>query len=169
SEDTGWTAMEGHAFQAAPGSETAWLRYHHRLRRSSEDHDYRGKKDELITDFVGYNSYEPHRGGSAPRPNWVGDLLVQCEVVVEQPDGTFTLELSKGTDRFRAAWDLGSGKCTLSRLNEPHRGSSTPQDSHYQEIDSKPTKLQGKGKHLVRFANVDDRLLVWVDSALPFG
>src|SRR5262245_45969522 len=165
-EKLGWTPTEPRAFQASPTPNTTWLRYHHILRPSG-NREFRGNKEELITDFMGYNTYEPHRGGSAPGPNWVGDLLIECEVVVEQPDGSFTLELSKGTDRFRATWELGSGKCTLSRLKEPHTGSTPPDDSRYTELDSKPTKLQGK--HLVRFANVDDRLLVWVDSELPFG
>jgi signal peptidase I len=29
--------------------------------------------------------------------------------------------------------------------------------------------LRGVGKHELRFANVDDRLTVWVDGSLPFG
>ena len=121
---------------------------------------------------MGYNTYEPHRN-VPPQPNWVGDLLVECEVDVAQASGTFTLELSKGVDRFRARVDLASGKCTLLRLNAPHPGEDVvrrpPEDSHYVELADKPTRLQGKGKHLVRFANIDDRLLVWVDDDLPIG
>jgi signal peptidase I len=64
---------------------------------------------------------------------------------------------------------LASGKCTLSRLNAAHVGSSTPADGNYVELANKPTKLHGKGKHQIRFANIDDRLLVWVDDDLPFG
>src|SRR5262249_27167186 len=30
------------------------------------------------------------------------------------------------------------------------------------------TDLKGKGTHRVRFANVDDRLIVWVGNSLPF-
>src|SRR5262249_19180216 len=110
-----------------------------------------------------------HRGGRQPGPNWVGDLLLECEVTVEQPGGEFTMELSKGVDRFRAVFDLTSGKCTLYYLNEPHERLSPPEDSQFRELTSKPTTLQGKGQHLVRFANVDDRLVVWVDNDLPFG
>src|SRR5262249_30646980 len=164
----GWRAVEPNVLQASPKPSRSWVRYQHVLRPDA-DHDYRGKKPELITDFMSYNSYEPHRGGSPPQPNWVGDLLVECEVAVEQPTGTFTLELSKGVDRFRAAWDLAAGKCSLHRLNAPHTGSSTPEDdTHYVELANKPTKLQGKGTHRVRFANIDNRLLVWMDDDLPF-
>jgi signal peptidase I len=171
--DAGWSPVEPNGFQAVPAdNNTSWLRYHHILRPES-GLDFRGTQPELITDFMGYNSYQPHRGGGSPQPNWVGDLLVECEVAVDQPSGMFTLELSKGTDRFRATWDLASGKCALSHLKEPHAGTQVvrvpPEDSHYVELDSKPTKLHGKGKHRVRFANIDDRLLVWVDDDLPFG
>ena len=33
----------------------------------------------------------------------------------------------------------------------------------------KPTALKKPGTYHVRFANVDDRLLLWVDRSLPFG
>jgi signal peptidase I len=162
-KEPGWSVLEPHGFQAdAPAGGTSWLRYRHLLR-------YNPDAPELITDFMGYNSYEPRRHGGMPRPNWVGDLLIECQVEVQQPTGTFTLELSKGVDRFRAAWDLASGKCTLFHLNDKHTGKTAPDDSRYVEIASKPTQLRGKGRYHVRFANIDDRLLVWVDNDLPFG
>jgi signal peptidase I len=168
-DGTVWSPSEPHGFQARGGADsTAWLRYRHILR-PEPNIDFRGRRPELITDFMGYNTYEPHRGGSPPRPNWVGDLLVECEVNIEQPNGEFALELSKGVDRFRAAWDLASGRCTLSHLKDPHTGSRVPEDDQFIELANKPTALKGKGKYLVRFANVDDRLLVWVDNDLPFG
>jgi signal peptidase I len=162
------SAPQGFAVKAS-SDRTSWLRYRHILRHHAGDPAWRGTKPELITDFMGYNSYEPHRGGSQPRPNWVGDLLLECEVTVEQPGGEFTMELSKGVDRFRAVFDLGSGKCTLYSLNEPYTRTSPPEDNQFRELTNKPTALQGKGQHLVRFANVDDRLVVWVDNDLPFG
>jgi signal peptidase I len=36
-----------------------------------------------------------------------------------------------------------------------------------EELEKKPTDLK-KGTHHIRFANVDDRLVVWVDRNLPF-
>jgi signal peptidase I len=139
---------------AHPGTQQpAWLRYTHLLRSSS--------KPELITDFMGYNTYEPHRGAGGPPENWVGDLILECEVTVEKPAGELTLELSKGVDRFRAHWDLASGACTLSR-----------QTLHEPEVtlgESRPTAMKQPGTYRLRFANVDQRLTVWVDGALPFG
>src|SRR5207249_2057516 len=38
-----------------------------------------------------------------------------------------------------------------------------------EELAKKPTALKKSGTYHVRFANVDDRLLLWVDHDLPFG
>lgn len=131
----------------------AWLRYSHLLRDGAG-------RPELITDFMGYNSYEPRRMGQAqPAPNWVGDLMLDAEVTVEQPTGELVLELSEGPDRFQARWDLSSGVCTLYRVTGDKQ----------EELGSKPTALKQKGTYRLRFANFDDRLTVWVDGALPFG
>lgn len=164
----GWQGHGEHGFQAAAGDQTAWLRYRHVLR------PYPGQpgtpKPQLITDLMGYNTYQPRRDDLlVPPPNWVGDLMVECEVAIDQPGGELVLELSKGADRFRARWNLTDGKCTLQRLAKPNETSNSPADADFIDLDSKPTNLKGKGNWRVRFANVDERLTVWVDDDLPFG
>ncbi len=150
---TGWTAA-GTTFQHPTSSgETAWLRYQHILRGTDG-------RPRLITDFMGYNAWEGLRHHRPPQENWVGDLILECEANVEQPDGELVLELSRGPDRFRARFDLATGVCTLTR--QAHKGEE-------ETLDSKPTGVKGKGSHRLRFANVDDRLTLWVDGALPFG
>jgi signal peptidase I len=132
-----------------------WLRYHHILRPRREGTG--GPEPELITDFIGYNT--ANVGGSEPPQNWVGDLILDCDVTVEQPEGQLVLELSKGIDRFRARWDLSSGVCTLLRVTEDGE----------QQLGESKTSLANKGTYQVRFANVDERLVVWVNKELPFG
>lgn len=112
----------------------------------------------LITDFMGYNTYVVG-GRSMGRQHWVGDLMVEMDVTVEQPAGELRLELNKGGDRFQARFDLSSGTCTLVRVNS----------SGEKNLESKPTNLKGKGTWRVRFANFDERLTVWVDGQLPFA
>jgi signal peptidase I len=158
-----WTPEKGNAAWAASaptgfvhasstGNQVDWLRYQHLLRGG-------GVQPELITDFMGYNSgvinegMNPHRH---PDANWVSDLMIDCEVTVEKPEGELVLELSKSVDRFQARFNLATGECTLIRLKDG------------KELDKKPTDLK-KGTHHVRFANVDDRLVVWVGKSLPFG
>src|SRR5262249_31765899 len=59
-----------------PGAEEKmfWLRYRH-LSSRTKDGDL-NPRPELITDFSGYNSFEPRL---VPRgENWVGDLILEC-------------------------------------------------------------------------------------------
>lgn len=115
---------------------------------------------ELIKNFSSYNYADTNRVDRANEDKyWVGDLMLDCQVDVANPSGEFALELSKGPDRFQARFDLQSGKCRLIRIGKVSS----------EELAVAQTPLTGTGKHLVRFANFDQRLTLWVDSALPFG
>ena len=155
-DKSGWSASGKTAFQhdgAATGEEPSWLRYHHILRESDG-------KPRLITDFMGYNTWEGGHHSGTPSENWASDLIVECEVKVEKAQGMFVLELSRGPDRFQAQFDLAKDVCTLFRLSKGKKP---------EELASKPARMKGKGTYEVRFANVDDRLTVWVDEHLLFG
>jgi signal peptidase I len=166
----GWVA-DGRSFRSEPSTKGGagagkeddfqMLHYRHLCNRSRPD------QPELISDYMGYNTYVPHRN-TPPGQNWVSDLILECEVVVpNNPSGTFVLELSKGHDRFQARWDLASpeGQCRLYRLNpqltEKLKGEIKP-------LSGGETALRGAGTYRLRFANVDDRLLVWVNGQLAF-
>jgi signal peptidase I len=148
-----WVTDQTHGFRLEGGDDdTHWLRYQHLLR------DNNGKP-ALIMDMMGYNTYQADRHRDALLgKNWVGDLILECEATIDNPQGELTLELSRGVDRFQARWDLASGVCTLLRVN----------DDGEQKLDSKPTAMSKKGTYRLRFANVDQRLCVWVDGELPF-
>lgn len=158
--ESGWSADNNtspHKFTITDTGKAAdriaWLRYKNLI----PDADRRSAHAELISDFMGYNSYEPHRGMPPPL-NWVGDLLLECEVTVQAPKGEFFMELSKGVDRFRAKWDLSTGNCTLSRIA----------DGKTEDLSTEHTSMKKEGTYRVRFGNIDERLIVWVDSSLPF-
>jgi signal peptidase I len=155
SADGAWTAHQPHGFRLESGDDqTHWLRYQHLLR------DNPPNRPALIMDMMGYNTYQTEKQHTQPLlgRNWVGDLILECEATIDNPQGELTLELSRGVDRFRARWDLASGACTLLRLTEDGE----------QKLDSKPTAMKKKGTYRLRFANVDQRLVVWVDGELPF-
>jgi signal peptidase I len=156
---TGDNAETPHTFRPtrSPGTDIAWLRYQHLLRPAPAAGPIAPGR-ELITDFLGYNN-GMSGGHSAPQPNWVGDLILECMVTLEQAEGELCLELSRGVDRFQARFQLNGGTCTLYR--------SAGQEEQLGE--SKPARLSLGKPHLLRFANVDQRLMVWVDDALPFG
>ncbi len=156
-EDPGWRP-EGRGFrQEKAPSELSWLRYSHLPDRENPH------QRELITDFMGYNTFTIDRFGNHRMPfqNWAGDLILECEVEVpDKPKGELVLEVCKGIDRFQARWDLGSadGQCALYRIS----------NGVEQKLESKPTGLHGGGTYRLRLANVDERLTVWVDGRLPF-
>jgi signal peptidase I len=162
-----WTEdASAHTFRHAASTvgPLAWLRYRHLLR----DHT----QPELITDFMGYNSYTTLFQPEPQQPqHWAGDLMVEADVTIDKPEGQVVFELSRGSQRFRAAFDLASGDCTLRQIKDwsdrAHKGA--PPDDAGEVLATKPTELKKPGKFHVRFANVDDRLLLWVDRALPFG
>ncbi len=161
-----------------------WLHYRHavpsyndwqRLQSGAElaPGSVRG---QLITDFAPYNTErtetrrraqnspaDPLGLGEVPGPerlgwHWVGDLALECTVSADQGSGQFLMALVKAGTVFRCEIDLATGQATLSV------------DGLQQFYPSAPTKCRGPGKHHVRFANVDQRLLLWVDgSPVSFG
>jgi signal peptidase I len=158
-KDGGWTPNdpdEPKIFRFAPkqAGENSWLVYEHLL---PDPANRTSVTRCLVTDFMGYNTWIPHQ---LQQEHWVGDLMLECDVDVLQSQGELVLELSKGVDRFRARWDLSSGFCTLSRLRLGQEQE--------EKLDSRATSLKKPGKYQVRFANVDERLVVWVNSSLPF-
>ncbi len=162
---TNWSPIDPHGFRASPEDDknVHWLRYRHVLRdRLPEGEEKDGDKEgrQLITDFTGYNTGTEQVGGGFPGPNWASDLVLECEAVLEGPGGDLLLEVSKGADRFRAAFDLTTGKCTLQRLVK-----GKPEDLG----PAADTPVRGKGTYRLRLANVDDKLTLWVDNRLPFA
>jgi signal peptidase I len=165
-QSSAWTADKDNGFSRAGGEARgiAWLRYHHLLvpRPKPSEGNPGAVKPQLITDFMGYNAFDSvgaAGGHGAPPQNWVGDLILECDVTPDGTSGDVVLELSKGVDRFRARWDLGAGTCTVVRV----------EDGKEKELEKHPSVLRPGSSHRLRFANVDDRLTVWVDGGLPFG
>ncbi len=140
-----------------------WIRYRHLLRPRGDFVPPAGEiKKSLIVDTMGYNNLQTENQDKAAHivPYWVGDLMLECSVEVLEPKGEFWIELSKGIDRFRAKWDLATGKCTLYREGLGKK---------LEELGTQDTSVKSAGTYMLRLANIDARLTVWVDRALPFG
>jgi signal peptidase I len=86
--------------------------------------------------------------------HWVGDLIVEAEVEVQESRGELLLDLVEGGRHFRCAIDLKSGQARLSAEG----------DSDFAAVGE--TQMKGAGEYHVAFANVDDQLLLWVDGDL---
>lgn len=160
----GWSADNDHAFHHPSGDggkDFDWLAYRHVLRPEGEPTGQ--EPPELITDFIGYNT----ANASGIPQDWVGDLIVECEAAFDRPEGELALELNKGVDRFRAHWKFtgpGAGAWTVSR-----RRGDAGRAADWETLATAPAEWKGQGAHKLRFANVDERLTLWVDEKLPFG
>ena len=185
------------SIQNPDAATTDWLRYRHfiptendwltaRQEEASGDGSEKWPTEirpSLISDFNSYNT-SLYRGGGNPRVqgakaygvldvgwgfhrlfadmqyggNWVGDLAVACEIDVESENGELLLDLVEGGKHFTCTIDLATGQATLSIEGVE---DFQPQAQ---------TSVQGAGSYDLKFANVDDRLLLWVDGSLvDFG
>lgn len=86
--------------------------------------------------------------------NWVGDLAVECELDVKEKRGELLLDLVEGGKHFGCRIDLATGQASLSIEG---LADYNPQAE---------TSMNGTGSYEVRFANVDDQLLLWIDGDL---
>jgi hypothetical protein len=165
----------------ASGDTTAWLRYRHapptdavwQAALAGQKVDPTAAKPSLVTDFLPYNTRQQRGrvegvGRLSTTPfdeadlrklglHWSPDLILEAEVSIEKAEGVFLLELTKAGVHYGVEFDLTTGEATLvSRAFE----SDT-----YEPLGSAPSGV-GVGRHGLRFANVDDQLLVWVDGSL---
>ena len=139
-----------------------WLTYQHIPRPTGPIVGGQVPPKRLITDFMGYNAFnlDLPQPTNSMQVNWAGNLMLEANVTPDGTGGEFWMEVNKGIDRFQAKFDLATGQCTLFRVDEEGKA---------RQLDSKPTALTGAGTHMVRFANFDAQLTVWVDGTLPFG
>lgn len=171
-----WRGDESHQhFTVKAGDEVAWLRYRHLVPDLRDwDQIMHGVKPDaseysgmLITDHYAYNDYSAFARSDPAfdvmeATNWVGDLAVESDVVVESDRGELLLDLVEGGTHYTCTIDVATGAATLAI--DSGRGSF--QDEHGKKV-AKPmarTAVRGAGDYRLRFANVDDQLFLWVDD-----
>jgi signal peptidase I len=173
SDSPGWIESETGRFTTAVKS-ARWtdLRYHHFVPTPEDWRAIRGDlgptgppRATLITDFSSYNTdvvirqdrLSPQRAARPWfQPHWVGDLTLSLRLTVRDATGSIRLELIEGGISNRCEINLARGQARLLHgdlpLGEPA-----------------PTPINRPGKYELCFANVDDRLTLWVDGKPPFG
>ena len=151
--------------------ETTWLRYRNLVPttldwQSVED----GQKPapnprpQLVTDFYAYNTFNDSI--SDRDQFWVGDLTVSGRVVVSsvEENSAVVLELVEGLRRYQCEIDLQTGLAKLT-----HNDDLNPQGATV-ELATAATPMSGPGTYDFDFANVDDRLCLWINGRLiPYG
>lgn len=170
-EISDWRSDDGHrkfTLNHAPEN-VAWLAYHH-IPASGEVWDAAElglslnaemARPRLITDRLAYNSsiseYEDFSDQNVSKGlHWVGDLALECTVEIEQVDrsASLTLLLVEGGRSFTCEFNLNHSTAQLSIEGQPDFAASA------QVVDLMD------GDHRLRFANVDDQLLLWIDGRL---
>ena len=156
-----------------------WLRYRHFVPDQEDWEAVRNglpvagnPRPRLISDFCGYNAFTSPGERETPEGLfWVGDLTVRLRVALGEAakGSSLLLELNEGARRYRCEIDLQSGQARLFHLADQQMEDA---------IDENDVKLLGEAETPVRggktadliFANVDNRLVLWVDGDLiDFG
>ena len=196
----GWKSQnDSHAFHL-DGTGTAkgihWLRYRHYVpnsdtwrsvierdadqaaneRDSLEDVGRKPPKEakllrrpmpQLITDFCGYNAFSQGNNVDPDTYFWVGDLTLSCDVQIKQLDekSELLLELNEGAHCYRCRINPQTGEAHLVSLIWMNRDKEEEAN-----IGIAKTPITGPGDYHLEFANVDNRLCLWVNGKLiPFG
>ncbi len=165
-----WTTEDrGRSYRIdEPTSETAWIAYRHILpsfkhwemiaRGTLRQSDV--PPPQLITDFYAYNTGVTHPPGPLAGAevqslglHWVGDLALECELRVDGNDGEVVIVLIEGGRRFQCRFDIGDATAQLSI------------DARQEFAPKATVPIDGSGTYEIRFANVNDRLYLWVDDA----
>ncbi|MDA0658500.1 MAG: signal peptidase I [Planctomycetota bacterium] len=188
SDASTWKSPDGgSSFQIGTNasSQLHWLRYQHMV--PSQDHwemidngepvptdDVLRPRPSLITDFYSYNAkvHQDRNRMSAPSGtcggHWVGDLAVTCDLQVDSAEGEFVMELVESTHRFQCHFDIKTGDARLVIAGDSNAGDSIAFDGEESDAADRQarTNVRGAGKHNIKFSNVDNQILVWVDGKL---
>jgi signal peptidase I len=181
--DQTWThAAEQRIFrlEGSDLKEPAWIRYRHYNSRPQDWADLESKRQlqsglELITDFCPYNA--AWGVGNGPYIDiksvdeidqgafWVGDLTLNGTVELSsiKNGGELILELCEGIYIYRCRIDLTSGNAKLFEINQ-----GLGQEEH--PVAEAHTAMSTEGKYAISYANVDNRVCLWINDQLsPFG
>ena len=180
-------------FELASSGETSWLRYRHIVPRANDWISYirnaelpprlKDFKGQLIADFYAYNYVMPLRlndnysvediiGFSQIATDrylteysgihWVPDLALDSVIEVKSDSGELVLDVVKSGDHFYCTIDVATGIAKLRCDNE--NVNFVASDQPVSESPSAVTPIRGKGTYKVRYANVDDKLYLWVNE-----
>ncbi len=160
-----------------------WIRYTHYVPKGDDwAQALAGKappkpQPQYIRDFYAYNSRitveqadYALRNGTLPDlhipsndpDQWVSDLTLTCQVEILASSGELKIELVEGNRLNWCTINLASGQGRFEYVHEMDREGDDPRAAG-EPFD---TGMIKPGKYDVSFANVDDRLCLWIDNRL---
>lgn len=146
-----------------------------KFARHRDVYDPNGRLDPRITSEVrALDVVPPHTvsfdgltGMAQDGLHWVSDLAAEFDVEVTGNTGSLSFDLVEFGIHYQCQVDIASGKATLHAIED---GQELPAFSSSANSEgaapSASTGIQGSGRHRVRFANIDDQLMLWVDGSL---
>lgn len=176
----GWPIAEN-AWRPAPETRTYpvdakddqlhWLRYRNLVPDREHWASVKGTgklelalAPQLIADFCGFNS----DGGMDEELYWVNDLTLDFTINIEEATekSQLLIELVEGFRTVRCQVNPVTGMADIVVISR----EANPASPASETVASVQTGIQGPGEYSVSFANVDDRLCLWVDDDLiPLG
>ena len=156
------------SFSIASESESAnWLRYRHLIPSAAQlQAAANGTRlqsplaPELITDFCGFNA---ESGNSDQGRFWISDLTLRFNLQVTDignAEGLILIELVEGMRSVQCRIRPADGNIQLV-LRSAADVAADPVD---QVIAEGQTEISAGEEYQICFANVDDRLLLWIDG-----
>ncbi len=154
-----------------------WLRYRHLI--PTETH-WKSLESEasisipplqpmLITDFCGFNAVKfRSRMNNEPLDDgdlyWVNDLTLDATLEIQNStlESVIVLELTEGVRAAQARFYPSSGKVEIVQRDRDSNGEY----SEGTVVASAETGDSGDGTYEFSFANVDDRVLLWINGTL---
>lgn len=166
SEEAGWNVVEDGLYEATTtGDKWLDMRYEHRVPTPEQWRAVATSRplpvqprSSLITDYYSYNTYltrDAYDKQAWFQPHWVGDLTVEVLLQVDKPSGEFRIELVEAGVPNQFVVDLATGMGRLVRGGRQLAEAKTP--------------IREGGRFKLRFANVDNRLTLWINHLKPFG
>jgi len=160
---------------ANPTDELQWLRYRHLIPGES---DWKSSESDpsspttlepmLVTDFCGFNSVEFRAGSRQPLDDgdlyWVNDLTLDATLEIQNSslEAIVVLELIEGVRAVQARFHPASGKVEIVRRDRDANGTY----SEGNVVATAESGESGDGEYQFSFANVDDRVLLWINGSV---
>ncbi|MDG3002870.1 S26 family signal peptidase [Paludisphaera mucosa] len=165
-----WEERTPGTYRVAPSEGWEELRYRHLVPSPEQWESLAAGREPatpprptLITDFCSFNTdLAPQnlpqvRFVTRPwfQPHWVGDLALTLRLEVAEPTGTVRIDLIEAGAANRCEIDLATGQARLFHGDVA--------------LGEAATDVKARGTYELTFADVDDRLTLWVDGRRPFG
>lgn len=180
--DQGWTpdaVARTFSITSDRNDQLHWLRYRHFFPTPRDWNDVQQGKPlnpqpRLIGDLCGYNTYTGdnpiHFEAHTPEgvdlgPYWVGDLTINFDLKLDEitPGAELIVELVQGTSWYRVRIDPETGKAFLEQID-------SQLNERVKTLGEAETTVKRRGTYSVSFANVDDRLALWINNRfVDFG